>query len=511
MNGSPGKLKGAEADIPGSARIAGHTAWNLFGMCAPMVVALVSIPLFIQGMGTERFGALVIVWMLVGYFGLLDFGMGRAMTKITSEYMGLGRHHLIPNIFWTALLLMGLFGLGGTVLLGFCSEPLATQWLKITPGLQGEVRVSFLVVCLGLPFTVVVTGLIGMLETRQHFRLINLIRVPLGMATYLAPLVVLPFTNSLVAVVAALISVRILEFAIFMGCCLYHIPELRQNIHVDRRMIRPLLTFGGWMTTSNIALPLMIHIDRFIVGAVRTLTDVAYYANPAEIAVKFLIIPRAGVSALFPPLTMHLARGSDEADRLFARAVKLMLLVLFPPALALVTIAPEFLHLWLGPEFARESAFILQLLTCGVFVYAMSYLAFSLLQSAGRPDLSARWHLIELPFFVATAWWMTSLFGITGMAVCWGLRGLLDVLVLYPLALRFVPRAKPAVLRAGLCALLALLAMPMVILQDVFLVRLAVAFVLLVFYAAVTWFWLLHDQERSWVLQRIGRRPSVNA
>lgn len=504
MTKTPPSHEKTEAFIPGSSRIVGHTAWNLLGMCAPMVVALVSIPLFIRGMGTERFGALIIVWLLVGYFGVLDFGMGRAMTKITAETIGLGRPHLIPNIFWTALALMGLFGLGGTALLAIASDTLATCWLNIPVELQTEARTSFLVVCLGLPFTVVVTGLIGILETQQRFRLINLIRIPLGIATYLAPLAVLPFTQSLVAVVGVLITVRIIEFAVFMWCCLRILPVLREQIRVDRAMVRPLLTFGGWMTTSIIALPLMIHIDRFIVGATRTLTEVAYYANPAEIAVKFLIIPRAWVSAMFPPMTMHLAVGSSEADELFGRAVKLMLLVLFPPALALISIAPEFLLIWLGLEFAQNSSLVLQLLTAGVFVYAMSYLAFSLLQSAGRPDLPARWHLLELPFFAVAAWWMTKQYGMIGMAVTWGLRGLLDVLVLYPLALRFVPKAKPAVLRTGACATVGLLTLPIIITSGHTGERIGGAALILALFLLMTWRWLLKAAERSWALRRLG-------
>lgn len=493
----------AQSAIPGSSRIVGHTAWNLLGMCVPMIVALVSIPLFIEGMGTERFGALIIVWMLVGYFGLLDFGMGRAMTKITAENIGLGRHHLIPNIFWTALALMGLFGLGGTAILAMTSDTLVTRWLQIPSALQPEARTSFLVVCLGLPFTVVVTGLIGILETQQRFRLINLIRIPLGMATFLAPLSVLPFSQSLVAVVAVLIAVRIIEFLIFMFCCLQILPALRERVTIDRGMIRPLLTFGGWMTTSNIALPLMIHIDRFIVGAARTLTEVAYYGNPAEIAVKFLIIPRAWVSAMFPPLTMHLARGSSEADELFGRAVKLMLLVLFPPVLILITIAPEFLLLWLGPEFAANSSIILQLLTAGVFVYAMSYLAFSLLQSAGHPDLSARWHLLELPFFLLAAWWMTNHHGILGMAIAWGLRGLLDAVVLFPLALRFVPKARQAVARSGACVVFCLLTLSPVITRAEVVARIGLATGILVIFFITTWCWLLKPGERNWALRRL--------
>lgn len=505
----------AKTAIPSSSRIVGYTGWNLFGLCAPMLVAFFAIPIFIRGIGAERFGALSLVWMLVGYFSILDLGMGRAMTKMTAEYLGLDRRQQLPSVFWTALWMMGAVGVLGALLLAGGSGWLASRGLNIPPALQDEVRRSFRIVSLGLPFTIAVTGLVGILETHQRFRLINLLRIPFGIATFAAPLAVLPFTNSLAWVVAVLIGVRLAEMLVFLFCCLALIPALRTSMRWDPAMVKPLLTFGGWMTASNVALPLMIHVDRFIVGAARTLVDVAYYANPAEIAVKFLILPRAWVSAVFPPMTMHLARKSPEADALFGRAVKLLLLVLFPAVLGLYAIAPEFLHLWLGPEFARGSSGILRLLAAGVFIYAMSYLAFALLQGAGRPDLSARWHLLELPVFVVLAGWATRRWGIVGMATAWGLRGLMDVAVLFPLALRFVPRARRAVVRTAGMMALGLVLLPGIGAFSSLAARLPAAAIAGAGFAGLAWFWLLSPGERQWardfiVRKRMGGPPPAD-
>ena len=43
---------------PSTGRLARYTGWNLFGFCAPMVVALAAIPILIRQMGDDRFGAL---------------------------------------------------------------------------------------------------------------------------------------------------------------------------------------------------------------------------------------------------------------------------------------------------------------------------------------------------------------------------------------------------------------------------------------------------------------------
>ncbi len=498
--------------IPTSRKIVGFTAWNLLGLCAPMLAAFFSFPVLMRHLGPDRFGALSLVWLLVGYFSLLDLGMGRAMTKITADALSLARHRELPRIFWTALSLMAALGLLGAAALAAAADWLATVRLSIPLPLQGEVRTAFLLSAVALPFTITVTGLIGILETHQHFRLINIVRIPIGCATFLAPVAVLPFSSSLVAVVAALLAVRLLEIAIYFASCILCIPALRCVPCPSRAMIRPLLTFGGWLTVSNIVLPIMLQIDRFVVGAVKSLANVSAYTIPSELVVRVLILPRAFVSALFPPLAMHFARNDGLADPLFARAVRLLFLVLFPPVLLLAALAPDFLSLWLGHAYDPVMTPLLRIMLAGILLYALAYLAFSLLQSAGRPDRAARWHLAELPVFLLAAVLATRRWGVTGMAVAWSVRCLLDALVLFFLALRHVPAARPGILRtAAFLLLVALAFLPAVRFNGPLMrVGLAAAAILVILALAIPF--LLQPDERASFrarVSRIARRPLV--
>lgn len=491
--------------IPTGRKIAGYTGWNLFGLCAPMLAAFFAFPLLLRGLGEERFGVLALVWLLVGYLNLLDLGMGRAMTKLTAEAIGLGRGGDVPRIFWTGLVLMACLGLAGGLALAGLSGWLAGTRLAIPPAMQGEVRTAFLVVAAALPFTIAVTGLVGMLETNQNFRLINLVRVPVGMGTFLAPLAVLAFTKSLVWVVAALVGVRLAELAIYLAGCLCLVPGLRAGVRFDRAMVRPLLTFGGWLTVSNVTMPIMLQIDRFVVGAERTLANVAHYSVASELVVKLLILPRAWVSALFPPLTMHLAGGSSEADRLFGRAVKWLAIAMAPAVLGIHAIAPEFLSWWVGPDVGGAAAPILRTMSAGIYLYSLAYLAFSLLQGAGRPDLAARWHLAELVPFMLAAVWATRRWGINGMAAVWTIRCGIEALVLFPMALRHVPRATGDIARTALAALLLLVPLPVIGTMTSLYMRLVSSAGLAVLFAAFAWTLLLDTATRTALIGVVSR------
>jgi len=66
-----------------------------------MIVAVFCIPILIRGLGKERFGLLTLAWVLIGYAGLFDLGLGRALTQLVAQKLGAGEEREIPSLVWT--------------------------------------------------------------------------------------------------------------------------------------------------------------------------------------------------------------------------------------------------------------------------------------------------------------------------------------------------------------------------------------------------------------------------
>lgn len=206
----------------GNRPLALNVLWNLGGAIAPSLVAVFAIPKLIEGLGTSRFGLLTISWALIGYFNLFDIGLGRALTKIVAEKLGKQQHEEIPTVITTAIILMTVLGIIGAFVAGVLSPWLVHRVLNIPPGLHIEALTSFYLLAASIPLVVTTTGLRGVLEAHQHFDYINIIRIPLGMLSFLAPLAVLPFSNSLVYVVIILLITRIFSwFAYAFYACVW--------------------------------------------------------------------------------------------------------------------------------------------------------------------------------------------------------------------------------------------------------------------------------------------------
>jgi O-antigen/teichoic acid export membrane protein len=183
----------------------------------------------------------------------------------------------------------------------------------------------------------------------------------------------------------------------------------------------------------------MVTLDRFLIGAFVSVAAVTYYATPYEVITKLLLVPAAVMGVMFPAFSTSFAQDRRRTAILYNRSVKYMFVFLFPVALVATGMARDGLTIWLGTDFAQHSARVLQWLAVGVFLNCLAQVPFALVQGAGRPDLTAKLHLIEFPCYLILVCRLIATRGIEGAAMAWTLRAALDGLCLFGLASRFLP------------------------------------------------------------------------
>ncbi len=362
--------------------------------------------------------------------------MGRALTKAVAERLATSTSEDVRALVWTGLYLvtgLGIVAAAGVVLF---TPILVTSILKVPEGLVEESTKAFWALGLSIPFVTGYIGIRGTLEAWHRFDLTNAVRIPLGSLTLLAPVGVLPFSRSLGVVVAAIALVRVLAFIAQLILAVRALPELMGSFRPRLIEAKPLLRFGSWMTVSNVLSPLMVVLDRFLIGALISLTAVAYYATPYEAVTKLLVLPAALVGVLFPTFSAITSDTQRAGLRLYNASIKALTITLFPLCLLVVILAREILGLWLGPDFASRSSLVLQLLTVGVFINGLAAVPFALIQGTGRPDITARVHLVELPVYLAALWLLLHEWGITGAAIAWTSRTAIDAVVLFVIVRR---------------------------------------------------------------------------
>jgi O-antigen/teichoic acid export membrane protein len=216
--------------------------------------------------------------------------------------------------------------------------------------------------------------------------------------------------------------------------------------------VREMLGFGAWLSVSNIVGPVLVYLDRFVIGAMLAVSAVAYYTAPYEVITRLWLVPAALTGVLFPAFA-----ASDRALLLarYRTGIKAVLAAIFPIALGGALFAAQWLEAWLGAEYANQGAWAARLLCIGVLLNCLAYLPFTLLQARGRADLVAKTHLAELPAYLVLLALTVPAYGIAGAALAWALRCAGDAAALFWLAHRKVLPGE-AVLTAAQAAVIAL-------------------------------------------------------
>jgi O-antigen/teichoic acid export membrane protein len=484
--------------------------WNLLGIGAPILVALIAIPQLIHWIGIDRFGVLTLAWAVVGYVGLFDIGLGRALTKLTAEVLGQKRDTELLELFWSSMVLTGLLGLVGMAAFGALAPWLVKHVLKIPGPLVAETLRAFYVLSLSVPLVICAAGLRGFLEAHQRFDLVNIVRIPLGVFTYAGPLLVLPFSRSLYPIVTVLTLGRAVASIAYVVLCFHINPQLSKRIAWSREKTIPLLRSGGWMTISNVISSLMVVADRFVIGALLSVAAVAYYATSFEVVTKVLVIPAAIAGVLFPAFSASYSLEPGRTAMLFQRGTKYTFLILFPILLGIAVFAREGLSAWLGTNVASHSVRALEWLAAGVLLNGLAQIPFSLVQGIGRPDLTAKLHIMEFLVYAVLLWLLIRGFGIEGAAIAWTIRAALDALALFILSRHLLGiehilgKRAAALGAAALCLMLIGDVLPGLLGKTILFGATMVAFVL------AAWLWMLSPTERDMVQRRGWRVVEVS-
>lgn len=266
-----------------------------------------------------------------------------------------------------------------------------------------------------------------------------------------------------------------------------------------------LFSFGGWVTVSNIVGPILLYTDRFLIGALLTMTAVAYYTAPFEVINRLWIIPGSLVMTLFPAFSRLGTMRKEELQRLYARSIKYLLLSTGPVVLILVVFADDILRLWLGRDFAQQSTLVFRILLLGTLVGLLAPVSGSLLQGLGRPDILAKLYLIEVPLNIGLVWLLVQYFGIAGAALSFTLRTLTETGVFFVISARLIHLPYAFVAENGLwrsvVAILGIGGLLWVIsFINIFLFRIGFVTVLILAFSVISWRYVLDEIDKKMIV-----------
>jgi O-antigen/teichoic acid export membrane protein len=403
-----------------------HAGYNLVGSIIPIALSLVTVPIYLGLVGAERYGVLAIAWVLLGYFGLFDLGLGRA-TSFRIASLRDAPSQARSDAFFAALAVNVLMGGVGALVLWFVSTQFFGQVFKVGEHLRPEIVRAMPLLAASVPVATLTGVLTGAVQGRERFLEINIVSATSTALFQLFPLLIAwKIGPDLTYLLAGALCARILALLVLGYRC--YVELVRGHaVRFDRREVVTLMKYGGWVNLTSIFAPILSISDRLMVGVLLGAAAVASYTVPVQLAGRLAILPSALTTALFPRLS---AVTPEQRRALCDKAMLTLAALLGAPFVGGVFLVGPFLAIWVGDKIGPESALVGRIMVAAMFANGLALISFVHLQASGRPDRVTFIQIIEIPPYLLLLYLGSKFLGLPGNALATAARYVGDFAIL---------------------------------------------------------------------------------
>ncbi len=420
-----------------SRRFFSNTIVNYVGQGLLLVLTFVTAPYTVHRLGPELFGVLSLVQVIAGFAGLLNLGIGRALTKYVSELYWKGDLQEINHLFSTAWLTCGVSGTVGILVLVIPKGYIGRVFFRGGPELNDVVGFAIYVAAFGLFTSMLLEAISALPAALQKFRLCNAVYVISGIVRTVGPVIVLYLGYSIRAVLVVNLASNIVAVVAFAFVSRSLIPGLTLLPGFNGPAFRKLFSFSLPLLLSTLFALIVTRIDRFILAYYMPLAAVTFYTLPYSISEKASMGVANITSVVFPFTSeLHSMGAHDKVHELYLRSSKILTMVTLPITTIMFALPGPILRFWLGPEYATQGALALCLLGGATFLGAVGAVSTVTSLGVGEAWIPAAFAFASSVINLVSNFYLIPRYGINGAA----LAALLPQAIVIPVFVYVVAR-----------------------------------------------------------------------
>jgi len=391
---------------------------NIAGTALSLGVGFVLMPLIVHRIGASDFGIWMLVNSVVGYMGLVDFGLAPTLVKKTAEHLAVDGEDARRRLNRTVSTVFGLY-----VLIG-AAVGLAIALLSQLPEgifkVPAEDFATFKAVLWIVGFQAALSfpmsiwhGLLGGL---QDFHYANFVGIVTNILRVIGTLWVLESGNGLLGLIWMGFGITCVSWAARWWWVRRKIPDLKLTLSgFDRAEVKGLAHFSGAMVIWSMAGYAVHQLDKVLIGIFLPVAFITTYEIGARISNYSRNVLHSWLSVVMPAAAALKAQGDSAMLRnLYLTGTKYLLLSYVGVVIALLGFGREFIVLWMGQEFS-QAVLIMDILLVGSLFQSQNLVAHVMLPGMSRLRVFTR---IMLGYIVCT-----TVLGIL-FVTQWGLPGM---------------------------------------------------------------------------------------
>lgn len=389
---------------------------NWVALCVNIAIGFFLTPAIVAHLDEKRFGMWILASSVVGYFGLLQFGVGTGVLRYVPLYRGTGDKARVSSVVSTAMALYVGMGLLAFIA-SWCFADLISNFFEGGPEFALLVRIVGLAAALQFPVLIFDAAIKGY----EGFVYANLVGLISAITRMIALFGCIILGYGLIVMGWALVIVNVV--AVLAGAFAFrcYCSDVKLSLRAVKLVeLKTLLYFGLTIMACGFAQLLTFDVPQQIVGKVISLEAVGFFGVVALLVMYYRRAIYALTKVFMPRFSYLSGRDDRDANKeirgLFLRGTKYATILASAIAMLIWAVGPSFLRLWISKNF-DEAVPALIILASGTLVLLSHRMSIDLLYGLGKQVYIATVDIIEGVAVFVLCLILSFKYGLTGVAI----------------------------------------------------------------------------------------------
>ncbi|MGL4739844.1 MAG: oligosaccharide flippase family protein [Sarcina sp.] len=396
------------------------------------IISILYTPIMLRVLGQSEYGLYTLSNSIVGYLGVLNFGIGNAIVRYTAKYRAENNKEGEYNLNGMFLVVYSLLGvivfILGSIFV-FNSDSIFSQSLKPSELATMKILLSIMVFNLAISFPFAIfESIITAYEKFVFPKVVVIIRTIIN-PMIMIPLLFIGYKSVAMTIVSTILNLVCISLNIYY-CFKFLKIKIKFNCF-DIPLLKEISIYSFFIFLNLIIDKIYWSTDQFILGAVVSSSAVAVYSIGSVFNTYYMAFSTAISGVFLPKITTMVTKNSSdqELSDLFIKIGRLQGYIMFFILSGFILVGRKFIALWAGKGY-EDSFFIAVIVMIPLTVPLIQNLGISIMQAKNKHKFRSKVYLIIAIMNIVLTIPLAKQFGGIGAAISTGIAFVIGQIVI---------------------------------------------------------------------------------
>lgn len=387
------------------------------------IIAIFYTPIMLRLLGKSEYGLFTLANSVIGYLGVLNFGLGNAIVRYVAKYRANndteGEYNLNGMFIISYSILAFIVVLAGMILISnaenIFSKSLSPDELDTIRVLLGLMVFNM---AISLPFGIF-SSIINAYEKFVFQKIIGIIRAIMN-PFLLLPLLLMGYKSIGITVLTTVLNICFI--IVDMYYCFKVLKIKIKFDNMDFLLFKEIFRYSFYIFLNMIVDKIYWGTDQLILGVVSGTTMVAVYSIGSTFNTYYMSFSTAISSVFLPRITQMVTTNKSDKDisDLFIRIGRIQYIILSFILSGFLLVGKEFIYIWAGEGY-ESSYYIAIVVMIPLTIPLIQNLGISILQAKNKHKFRSKLYIVIAIVNAVMSIPLAKLFGGFGCALMSGI------------------------------------------------------------------------------------------